>query len=77
MNFTRGFARKFADSDHLMSKGKIVYSSTPEQLWEDQEAKHLYLGVCEGSAEKHEAAAKPLLAPEWRISRSRVFHCSN
>ncbi len=39
------FARKFADYVHLMSKGQIVYSSTPEQLWEDQEAKHHYLGV--------------------------------
>ncbi len=39
------FARKFADWVHLMSKGTIVYSSTPEQLWEDQEAKHRYLGV--------------------------------
>jgi branched-chain amino acid transport system ATP-binding protein len=39
------FARKFADQVHLMSKGSIVYSSTPDALWEDQEAKHLYLGV--------------------------------
>jgi branched-chain amino acid transport system ATP-binding protein len=39
------FARKYADYVHLMSKGKIVYSSTPEQLWQDQEAKHRYLGV--------------------------------
>jgi branched-chain amino acid transport system ATP-binding protein len=39
------FARKFADDVHLMSKGAIVYSSTPEKLWNDQEAKHLYLGV--------------------------------
>ncbi|MEI7670571.1 MAG: ABC transporter ATP-binding protein [Deltaproteobacteria bacterium] len=39
------FARKFADYVHLMSKGMIVYSSTPQQLWEDQEAKHRYLGV--------------------------------
>jgi len=39
------FARRFADHVHLMSKGQIVYSSTPEQLWEDQEAKHRYLGV--------------------------------
>ena len=39
------FARKFADYVHLMSKGMIVYSSTPAQLWEDQEAKHRYLGV--------------------------------
>jgi ABC-type branched-subunit amino acid transport system ATPase component len=28
-----------------MSKGKIVYSSTPKQLSEDQETKHRYLGV--------------------------------
>lgn len=39
------FARKYADHVHLMSKGAIVYSSTPQQLWEDQEAKHRYLGV--------------------------------
>jgi branched-chain amino acid transport system ATP-binding protein len=39
------FARRFADHVHLMSKGSIVYSSTPDQLWEDQEAKHRYLGV--------------------------------
>ena len=39
------FARRFADYVHLMSKGQIVYSSTPQQLWEDQEAKHRYLGV--------------------------------
>jgi branched-chain amino acid transport system ATP-binding protein len=39
------FAMKFAGYTHLMSKGKIVYSSTPKQLWEDQETKHRYLGV--------------------------------
>ena len=39
------FARKFTDRIHLMSKGRIVCSSTPEEFWEDQEAKHLYLGV--------------------------------
>jgi branched-chain amino acid transport system ATP-binding protein len=39
------FARRFADYVHLMSKGQIVYSSTPDNLWEDQEAKHRYLGV--------------------------------
>jgi branched-chain amino acid transport system ATP-binding protein len=39
------FAMKFANYIHLMSKGKIVYSSTPKQLWEDQETKHRYLGV--------------------------------
>ena len=39
------FARKFADYAHVMSKGKIVYSSTPAELWENREVKERYLGV--------------------------------
>ncbi len=39
------FARKFADYTHVMSKGKIVYSSTPAELWENREVKERYLGV--------------------------------
>lgn len=39
------FAKKFADYTHVMSKGKIVYSSTPTELWENQEVKEHYLGV--------------------------------
>ncbi len=39
------FARKFADCTHVMSKGKIVYSSTPTELWESREIKERYLGV--------------------------------
>ncbi|HYB19512.1 MAG TPA: ABC transporter ATP-binding protein [Thermodesulfobacteriota bacterium] len=39
------FARKFADYTHVMSKGKIVYSSTPAALWENREVKERYLGV--------------------------------
>jgi branched-chain amino acid transport system ATP-binding protein len=39
------FARKFADYAHVMSKGKIVYSSTPGELWENREVKERYLGV--------------------------------
>ena len=39
------FAKKFADYTHVMSKGKIVYSSTPAELWENQEIKEHYLGV--------------------------------
>ncbi|MBM4276356.1 MAG: ABC transporter ATP-binding protein [Deltaproteobacteria bacterium] len=39
------FAKKFADYAHVMSKGKIVYSSTPTKLWENKEVKKLYLGV--------------------------------
>jgi branched-chain amino acid transport system ATP-binding protein len=39
------FAKKFADYTHVMSKGKIVYSSTPSDLWENREVKEQYLGV--------------------------------
>ena len=39
------FARKFADYTHVMSKGKIVHSSTPAELWENREIKEHYLGV--------------------------------
>ena len=39
------FAMKFADYTHIMSKGKIVHSSTPKELWEDRETKEHYLGV--------------------------------
>jgi len=39
------FAKKFADYTHVMSKGKIVYSSTPSELWENREVKEQFLGV--------------------------------
>jgi branched-chain amino acid transport system ATP-binding protein len=39
------FAMKFADYTHVMSKGKIVHSSTPAELWENREVKEHYLGV--------------------------------
>jgi branched-chain amino acid transport system ATP-binding protein len=39
------FAKKFADYAHVMSKGKIVFSSTPGELWENREVKERYLGV--------------------------------
>ena len=39
------FAMKFADYTHVMNKGKIVHSSTPAELWENQEVKEHYLGV--------------------------------
>ncbi len=39
------FAMKFADYTHVMSKGKIVHSSTPKELWENHETKEHYLGV--------------------------------
>ena len=39
------FAMKFADYAHVMSKEKIVHSSTPRELWENLEVKERYLGV--------------------------------
>jgi len=39
------FAMKFSDYTHVMSKGKIVYSSTPKELWENEEVKEQYLVV--------------------------------
>jgi len=39
------FAVKLADFAHVMSKGKIVHSSPPAELWENQEIKTRYLGV--------------------------------
>ena len=39
------FAKRFADYTHVMSKGKIVHSSTPSELWENREIKERYLGV--------------------------------
>ena len=38
-------AVKVADFVHVMSKGKIVYSSSPEALWDNQEIKARFLGV--------------------------------
>ena len=39
------FAVKVADFVHVMSKGKIVHSSEPAALWENQEVKTRFLGV--------------------------------
>jgi branched-chain amino acid transport system ATP-binding protein len=39
------FAVKVADFVHVMSKGKIVHSSEPAALWENQEIKTRLLGV--------------------------------
>jgi branched-chain amino acid transport system ATP-binding protein len=39
------FAVKVADFVHVMSKGKIVHSSEPAALWENQEMKTRFLGV--------------------------------
>jgi branched-chain amino acid transport system ATP-binding protein len=39
------FAIKVADYTHVLSKGTIVYSSTPSELWENEEVKAQYLGI--------------------------------
>jgi branched-chain amino acid transport system ATP-binding protein len=39
------FALKVSDQSHVLSKGRIVYSSTPQVLWENEEIKSQYLGV--------------------------------
>lgn len=39
------FAMKVSMKSHVMSKGRIVYSSTPRELWKNQEVKFQYLGV--------------------------------
>ncbi len=39
------FATKIADHIHVLSKGAIVYSSSPQELWENDEVKTQYLGI--------------------------------
>jgi branched-chain amino acid transport system ATP-binding protein len=39
------FAVKLADVAHVMSKGRVVYSSDPETLWRDEAIKTQLLGV--------------------------------
>jgi branched-chain amino acid transport system ATP-binding protein len=38
-------ALKLVDYVHVMSKGEVVYSSRPEELWANDEIKHNYLGI--------------------------------
>jgi branched-chain amino acid transport system ATP-binding protein len=40
-----GFALRIADRVYLMSKGKIVHESLPNELWQNEEIKARYLGV--------------------------------
>ena len=39
------FAIKIADYIHVLGKGEIVHSSTPEELWQNEEVKTQYLGI--------------------------------
>ena len=39
------FALRLADHVYVMTKGRIVYESSPRELWQNQEIKRSYLGV--------------------------------
>ena len=39
------FAIEIADYTHVLGKGEIVYSSTPDDLWQNEEVKTQYLGI--------------------------------
>ena len=39
------FAIEIADHIHVLSKGAIVHSSSPQALWENDEVKTQYLGI--------------------------------
>ncbi|MFQ5894280.1 MAG: ABC transporter ATP-binding protein [Nitrospinota bacterium] len=38
-------ALRVADEVHVMSRGRIVYSSSPQELWADEEVKKRFLGL--------------------------------
>jgi len=38
-------ALKVADVTHVLSRGRIVYSSSPQELWQNEEIKNSYLGI--------------------------------
>jgi len=38
-------ALKLVDYVHVMSKGQVVHSSTPKELWANDAIKHSYLGI--------------------------------
>ena len=38
-------ALKLVDHVHVMSKGRVVYSGTPQELWADDTVKSRYLGI--------------------------------
>ena len=39
------FALKYGDFIHIMGKGKIVFSSSPDELEENDEVRDRYLGI--------------------------------
>ncbi len=38
-------ALKLVDHVHVMSKGRVVYSASPQELWANEEVKSSYLGI--------------------------------
>ncbi len=38
-------ALKLVDYVHVISKGRIVYASAPQELWDNEEIKSRYLAV--------------------------------
>ena len=38
-------ALQLVDRVHVMSKGRVVYSGTPQALWADEAVKSRYLGI--------------------------------
>jgi branched-chain amino acid transport system ATP-binding protein len=38
-------ALELVDHVHVMSKGRVVYSATPRELWADEDVKSSYLGI--------------------------------
>ncbi len=39
------FAVKTVDRINIITKGKLVYDASPEELWGDEEVKKTYLGI--------------------------------
>lgn len=39
------FALKLADYSYVISKGRIVYESSPEEVWQNEDVKARYLGI--------------------------------
>jgi hypothetical protein len=38
-------AIELVDYVHVLEKGRVVYSASPQQLWDDEAAKSRYLGI--------------------------------
>lgn len=38
-------ALKLVDHVHVMSKGRVVYSASPQELWANEDVKSHYLGI--------------------------------